>query len=410
MTALNDQPSGQSSADGAVPSFSDPVVESYRWAVLATHLVVFLYFVDTNALAILTKDVEPLCWPYFQNCSQIRFGTATQIHVLMVVKLFSIVAAAFALAAKRLQTFWILMVAQNVYLFSIVSLDYRFRNNQFYMFFWLNLVFFFWPAKRWAIPLTLMSFYLWAGTLKLNYEWLSGAVMYGRLYFIPPRFTWVACVYVVVLETILIWGLLSKRAWVRWLALGQLAVFHFESLSQIHWFYPLLMSAMLSWFAIDWTAREAPPIVSLTSLFRGRAPRSVYILLILFASCQLVPYLYRGDKALTGQGRIFALDMFEARQHCDVHAVAHYNDHTSYDIDLLLPELPFRMVCDPVVYYDRVTNLCRSHAADPNFADADFVMHSKRATDTTMTTVVDEANFCSRHEVYSMFSSNTWMR
>jgi len=75
-----------------------------------------------------------------------------------------------------------------------------------------------------------------------------------------------------------------------------------------------------------------------------------------------------------------------------------------------LPELELRRECDPVVYYDRVTNLCRSHVADPNFADADFVMHAKRATDATMTTIVDEANFCSRHEVYSIFSNNHWMR
>jgi hypothetical protein len=62
--------------------------------------------------------------------------------------------------------------------------------------------------------------------LKLNYEWLTGAVLYHPLFIIPPRFVWVACTYVVTLEMIVIGGLLAKRAWVRGLTLGQLALFH----------------------------------------------------------------------------------------------------------------------------------------------------------------------------------------
>jgi hypothetical protein len=68
------------------------------------------------------------------------------------------------------------------------------------------------------------------------------------------------------------------------------------------------------------------------------------------------------------------------------------------------------MICDPMVYYDRMTNLCGSYAADPNFADADFAMHARRATDAAMTTVVDDPHFCSRHESYRIFSNNTWMK
>jgi hypothetical protein len=209
---------------------------------------------------------------------------------------------------------------------------------------------------------------------------------------------------------VLIWGLLAKRAWVRWLTLGQLALFHVESLSQIHWFYPLLMAALLSWFILDWNSPIGSGSVSLANLWRGRAPRSAYLLLATFASFQLAPYLYHGNKSLTGQGRIFALHMFEARQTCDVSVRIHYTDHTSDAVDLLMPELPPRMICDPIVYYDRATNLCRSWSANPSFADVDFMMYAKRSTDTAMTTIVDETNFCTRHEVYRIFSNNAWMR
>jgi hypothetical protein len=388
----------------------DPLVGRYRWALIAGQAAVLLYFWDTNILTILLKDVEPLCWPYFQSCWQIRFDTTASVTVLMLIQAGLIVVAASALAARYSRTFWVTMVILNAYVFAIMSLDYRLRGNQFYMLFWLNAVVLFWPAKRWAIPLIIISFYFWAGTLKLNFEWLSGAVLYHGLYIIPLRLAWIACVYAVVLEMIVIWGLLSKRAWIRWLALCQLALFHFESLSQIHWFYPLLMAALLSWFVIDWISSASLRTVSLGNLWRGRAPRSAYILLAIFATCQLPPYLYHGNKSLTGQGRIFALDMLEARQVCDVHAIVHHADHTTDTINLLLYDLPPRKICDPVVYYDRVTNLCRANAGDSGFTDADFVMHARRTTDTTLMTIVDEPNFCSRHDVYRIFANNSWMK
>ena len=93
---------------------------------------------------------------------------------------------------------------------------------------------------------------------------------------------------------------LARRGWIRWIALVQFALFHIESLSQIHWFYPLLMAAILSWFVIDRVIGGAPAQTMLADLISGRTPRGAYILLAVFAGFQLMPYLYRGDKALTG--------------------------------------------------------------------------------------------------------------
>jgi hypothetical protein len=388
----------------------DAVIASYRWALLASHVVVLFYFLDTRILTALTKQVEPLCWPYFQSCWKFRFATDIAVTSLLLLYLCLIIIGAVTLGLKWQRSYWVLMVALNVYLFVLMSLDYRLRGNQFYMLFWASAVLLFWPAKRWAVPLILISFYFWAGTLKLNYEWLSGAVLYHDLYAIPSRLSWIACGYAVFLEMVVIWGLIAKRTWVRWLALSQLALFHVESLSQIHWFYPLLMTALLSWFAIEWMKHETPRVVTLANLLRGRAPRSAYVLLAIFAGCQIAPYLYRGDKALTGQGRMFALDMLEARQVCDVHALVHFKDHTSEIVNLLMTELPPRKICDPVVYFDRVSNLCRGYASDPGFVDADFVMHARRTTDTRLSTIVDETNFCGQRVTYNLLSNNVWMK
>ena len=400
----------ESGRSSPVAKTFDPVINVYRWAVLATHCSVLLYFLNTDILTILRRDIEPLCWPYFESCWQFRLTSGAWIQVLLIVQSLLIVAAGFALIVRRWATFWVVMIILNIYLFALVSLDYRLRANEFYMLFWFNAVFLFWPAKRWAIPLILISFYFWAGTLKLNYEWLSGAVLYHGLFLIPPQFAWIACAYVVTLEMVVVWGLLANRVWVRWLTLSQFALFHIESLSQIHWFYPLLMAAMLSCFVIDWMTPTDSLQVSLSSLFRGRAPLSAYVLLVLFGMFQLSPYLFRGDKVLTGKGRIFALHMFEARQTCDVHMLVHYTDRSSENVDLLLRQLPPRIVCDPVVYYDRATNLCRDHATYPGFADADLLMHARRSTDTVMTTVIDEENLCSRRAMNKTLPNNRSMR
>ena len=397
-------------ADANPLTSSDARVASYGWALLCGHFAVLLFFLDANRLAILTKSDEAICWPYFQNCWKFRFETQASVNILLLIYAAFIVISCLALNAARNRLFWVSLAVVNAFLFVILSLDYRLRGNQEYMLLWVNAVFLLWPAKRWAIPLIIMSFYFWAGMLKLNYEWLSGAVLYHDLYFIPPKFAWVACTYVVVLEMVLIWGLLAKRKWVRWLTLGQLMLFHIESVSQVGWFYPVLMAALLSWFVLEWLCYTKEQLPTLAKLWRGNAPRSVYALIMLFASFQLVPYLYHGDQPLTAQGRIFSLDMLQSRPVCDVHAVVHNMDQTTDVINLLMPNLGARQVCDPLIYFDRMTNLCRSHVNDPSFVDADFAMHSRRTTDQKMTIIADEKDFCRHHETYNMFSNNRWIK
>jgi hypothetical protein len=393
----------------AVASTERPIA-IYAWAVLGTHVSALFYFLDTRMLRVALKGTEPLCWPYFESCWWYRFESADQIAAALFIELLLIVAAGIALGGGARRTFTALLVVLNVYLFGLMLLDYRLRGNEFYMLFWLNAVYLAWPAKRWSIPVVIVSFYVWEGALKLNYEWLSGAVLYHPLWMIPPAWAWLARTYVVVLEMLFTWALLARRRWLWIGALAQLALFHLESLSQIHWFYPLLMAAILSWFAIDRLAGDRQGAASVAALVRGRAPRAAYAILAVFAAFQLTPYLYRGDKTLTGQGRLFALHMFEARQICEVSATLHRGDDETQSIDLRMPGLNPREICDPVVYFSRVENLCRSRASDLTLADIDWTMRVKRTTDATFTTVVDETGFCAKGYTYSLWTNNAWIR
>jgi len=389
---------------------ADDVVRGYLWALLCSHAVIIAYWSVTDRLSILRSSVEPLCWPYFSTCWMARFESADGIAMLLLAEVALLGSAAWALVCRFIKTYLAIMVALNICLFVIMSLDYRLRSTEFYMLFWLNAVVLGWPAKRWSIPILLVSFYFWAATLKLNTEWLSGAALYHDLYIIPHRYAWIACSYVVILELILSWGLIAKRRWVVVASFAQFALFHVESLSQIYWFYPLLMATFLSWFVIEFIIGGRHSVSFAAAFWRGNAPRSVYVLAAIFAVCQGMPYLYRGDKTLTGQGSLFTLHMFEARQVCDVSAIIHHSDRVAETVDLLMAKLPPRMICDPIVYFDRMTNLCRSLEMGSTQTTVDFIMRSRRSSDASMTTVVDEADFCSKGERYSMLSNNDWMR
>jgi len=78
------------------------------------------------------------------------------------------------------------------------------------------------------------------------------------------------CVYVIVLELGVTWGLLARRAWIFWTALAQFLVFHALSWQVVGFFYPLLMFAILAIFPLS---RLVEPRTRLTacSSHSGRA-------------------------------------------------------------------------------------------------------------------------------------------
>lgn len=388
----------------------DPVVRLYGWAILAGHAVVWLFFVDTGILLSLTHQSEPFCWPFFEDCYKYRLRSAGHAFTIQTAYLALGLASGAALTKSWIKSYWLGVALMNVLLIAVISLDYRLRANEFYMLLWTNGTFLLLPGRRWTIPIVILSFYWWAGRLKLNHEWLSGSVLYRDLFLIPPSYFWLACTYVVVLEMMLIWGLLARHRAVRWMVLAQLALFHIQSLSQIHWFYPALMAAILSWFALDQWRGNVADRASLNTFMRGKAPGIAYVVLAVFGLFQLTPFLYRGDAALTGQGRIFSLHMFEARQRCDVTAAVLSSDGSTGVVNLKLEHLSPRMICDPIVYYNRAQNICRSGANDETFVDLHFTMRAKRTTDERLQTIIDAPNFCRSGHRYAVFTNNSWMQ
>lgn len=132
------------------PLATEPAVHAYAYAVAAGHAVVLLFFIDTRVLSGLLASVEPLCWPYFEDCWRYRLHSENRILLVVITYFGIIVVAVTALHGGHLRTYWVTMLVLNGFLFAIVSLDYRLRANEFYMLFWLNLVFLLCPTNAGA--------------------------------------------------------------------------------------------------------------------------------------------------------------------------------------------------------------------------------------------------------------------
>jgi hypothetical protein len=99
--------------------------------------------------------------------------------------------------------------------------------------------------------------------------------------------------------------------------------------------------------------------------------------------------------------------MFEARQVCEVYAIAHHINGAAERINLKMNNLPPRAICDPIIYYDRAQNLCRSRES-ANIRDIDFVMRARRTTESDMVTIIKSSGFCEKRYEYKLLRNNAW--
>jgi hypothetical protein len=266
----------------------------------------------------------------------------------------------------------------------------------------------------------LVSLYFWAGVLKLDRDWLTGASLYSqeRLWF-PRAFVPEACLYVVALEMVLIWGLYARRTWIFYATLAQLVLFHFTSWPIVGFWYPTLMFCLLTILPltrlIDEPAGDVP-LVFWKEPVRRRVLAA--ILVATFGLLQMVPHAFPGDTAITGEGRLFALHMFDALVECDATVTYHLADgrdrNESRDETA---QMAHRSRCDPLVYYAIARNQCERIArgdsgaagVDAAIVDLDVRLRSKRNSSPDYQQVFDIRNFCTARPRYSMVRHNAWI-
>ena len=389
----------------------DDALRWYGAAMAFLHVVTYLFWVDQRIAAFVHAQAEPICWPLVPDCEVLRRLSPAGVTLLLRAYFALAIGAGLLFASRRLVPWaYVGLVLVNVLKLAIMLLDYRLRMNQHYMGFFASFAYLFVPGKRDGLRVLVTLFYFWAGSLKLNWEWISGAGLYRPMWPFSGVGVVAACVYVIVLELGVAWGLLAKRAWIFWAAFAQFLLFHALSWQVVGFFYPLLMFAILAIFPLSrLVAPREPPDGLLVLLWRGRARRSVYAIAALFSMLQLVPYGFPGDRTLTGEGRLYTLHMFDARPTCAGWAELRHADGTTTRRELKL-RLDTRIACDPIVYFNRARNLCRQRDAGlVAFQDLDLFLTARRTSDEEMKRVIATTGFCARGDRYDPFRHNAWI-
>ncbi|MEO6950456.1 MAG: hypothetical protein ABI321_01480 [Polyangia bacterium] len=379
----------------------------YATILSLLHTLTAVAWLTYRHIPKLATSPRAICWPLFEDCASWRqhFDEREVLAWLVVYMALGVVGAALFLL-RRPRAGLIVFVATTLLGAALYALDYRLRFNQIYMFSWVVIVFLLVRDKLVVLQALVASFYFWAGTLKLNREWVSGAALYAKPWLVPPSLIPASCVYVLVLELVLCWGLFSSRARVRWIVYAQLVLFHVVSFGVVGYFYPLLMLGLGAVYPLGWLS--GPGTTLCASTLRSHR-RIVFAVVGAFSIFQLVPHLFPGDTAVTGEGRLFALHMFDARIECTGGGTLVAPDGSTEHRELIDYTADLRSRCDPLGIYGTVRWLCGDLSQRGDTRRLDVSISARRTTDAHMRPLIEVNDICHAHLGYSPWHHNVWI-
>ncbi len=365
--------------------FSSLSLKTYGFFLTLTHLWTFLYWRNYNFFlnAQGSQNSEALCFPFFPNCDLFRIFIADSLWLTLLYfyAAVTLITGFFFLSdGQKKWGYYGLLILTFYKLFLHLS-NYNFMGNYHYMIYILSLIYLFSPEKKKIIALAIVSFYLAAGLLKINVDWLSGAAMITTPW-LNGRLLIYSLFYVVFLELFLIFGLYSTQKWIRYFTILQLLLFHAFSWHIVGFFYPLMMFSALSFFILQ-EYEFVKKTDSFQSLFTPLKPIKEHLPLILFLfvfwGMQALPFALSPDPALSGSLRLSALNMFDAKAECHSLMVAHRKG-SAVHLEPPLKNLGVRMGCDPLVFLNQAHQLCRKNRKSTEFERLSLHLFSKRVT------------------------------
>jgi hypothetical protein len=387
---------------------SDRALTFYGVALaLANVLTCYQWQYRTGVPQMIGGGATPLCWPFWENCRSVL--SVSGVNRVLWVYLFLSAIAGLLFVVRRVAAGYWLLVVVNVIRTIVMIQDYRLRANQHYMLNWIVLAFLFLPGKRALLRHLIVSLYFWAGGLKLDPDWLTGAALYNRdRLWLPESLVPASCVYVVVLEMVVVFGLYARRNWIFWGTFAQLIAFHIFSWPIVGFWYPLLMFCLLSILPMTRLMHRSDGWVALSFGAPMRRLALNTAVVGTFGALQMIPRTFPGDSAITGEGRMFALHMFDALVVCEATFSDHFDSGVSRAV--LVEEtkrLSHRSRCDPLLLFDVAKNRCRQRPH--GVIDFDVSLRSRRTSEPEYRQTIDVRNFCAANPTYDTWRHNAWI-
>lgn len=339
---------------------------------------------------------EPICFPFFPNCYSLMVFSNGALTAFLYFYLFLSLLSLFCFLQKDLLKYgYLSLIALTIIKLGVHLSNYNFMGNYHYMANFVYLAYLFIPHKKIVIKYLIVAFYFAAGLLKINIEWLSGAAMIN-----PPvimgSFLVASLFYVILLELVFVFGLLSSNKYIRWAALGQFIAFHIFSWHIVGFFYPMVMFSLLSIFIIDeflYHKKQAIPENHLELFFFGKEKALVYTVIGIFAFLQIFPFFFAKDTSLSGSLRLSSLNMFDAKTDCKVLMIAH-NKGKSAHLAPSRQRRGVRLQCDPVVFLNQIKQWCDINKTKNEFERLSFSISSRRSTDINFQPVLFLEDAC----------------
>jgi hypothetical protein len=168
----------------------DLVVCCYGAVLGACHALTGTAWFTYKHIALLLTGRDSICWPLWPGCDDARQHLSRALVTGLTAGYIAMALAASSLfAARRARAGRASLLAPAILGTFLYALDYRMRMNQTYMLSWVAIAFLVAPRRVEVVQVLVALFYFWAGTLKCDREWLSGAALYEQPLLIPRSLT-----------------------------------------------------------------------------------------------------------------------------------------------------------------------------------------------------------------------------
>jgi hypothetical protein len=366
----------------------------FGFLLAITHVIHFIYY-HPGMARLMGKGSDGVCLPFIPGCTELRFLSAEQVGwVINGYGFFAIVTAVLFFFSSRQRLAVALLLFLQVFKNFIIFHDARLYSAHNYITNFLTVLFVLAPRKRNSIKILFVLVYFWSGIMHLNPQWLDGTLVRNGWIFFPSYLEY-QTVYVVILQILFSWFLLSGRTVLFWTAFAQFVLFHLISYTVIQWLYPTIMLVLLLGlvgFRLLGVQNEKPVFI------RSKVYSSDIIVLSLFSFLQLIPRLLPTKLQLYGDGRFFySMHQYNAGIECVSESRVIFKSGRTEQVDLLavLPFLHPRLRCEPVVTEGAAKAICKKFQNDSDFDRLDVKLKSKlQGSSEDFETIIDKAVFC----------------
>lgn len=396
----------------------------YGAALCLGHLVTAYYWSQQDIADHFSKEFGyTFCWPFFPNCHDWRFfSEKAAAAIIYTYGIISVIACLLFLRAKTTGLGYIGLCTLFLLKIALYSQSYGLMGNYHYMSLIIDFIYLFLPAGHLLLPLQVILFYFFAGALKIDMEWISGAsvpfdwiagkIPYHYIY-TRPHLMVPLSIYAAFMELVVVFGLLLRNRYFFWFSFLNLLGFHLFSWGIVGYLYPLIMICLIAIFPLlrIFPLSEERSIAELIVKIVRKPTKFVCLWLFIFCFSFLQVYhrALPGDSALTGQGRIFALNMLDATTECYSAAYAHVGDEwISVGYERKQSNFAVRLWCEPYVYFQRAKAACREFSNTSGFQGVSLRLNVKRKMSPSYSTIISEKNICDK--TYSAFFLNSWIR